>query len=259
MELLPYFERPLSSLNVEVPADLTSVVKQLASVRRFVNDKYPKGVIVDDVRSHLFRMQAILADLPLERSMKQRASRIIWIHDWPEIADENDLTALEAYHRPDLRENKERLEAAFVEKHFKPADQTLFLSYSLASNWFKVAAGIVPPTEDIDQEVYSQAALVAKMLDWVDGHITFHRCLSTWMTGPTELPPDDALLFGLGYMQRLKLSLERSRFEVAPLILGLGHSARQAVYQLWTAEECRYTPPAIAKFFEEHPPIISVH
>ena len=162
-------------------AQYADTFQKLASVGRYVDADLPENFIGDNVLQHTIRCVAyFLKLLRIEEGTGQVKSsplaaceRMLYIHDFGEAGvDIGDNNAVKS---GKTQEYKDR-ECAAARKILSDSDFNL---YSL----FKAISGFLNGVEDtkIGQTPYDRAAILAKLIDSIDGNIVFHRALSTWI------------------------------------------------------------------------------
>ncbi len=167
----------------EEPKDLGSFLNIAERGLRYKTKDYPPGVFEDNVRKHAARLVTRLLlfkwdELPvlLDRG---KLERLFWIHDIPELGVlldgtegyVRDATSVEKETDAMLANKVKESEKDIAGKIFSEKDFRLFILYDGAGDLLKGKE-----FNHVDPE-----ALVAYLLDKVDGNTFFHFFLSRWI------------------------------------------------------------------------------
>ena len=153
-----------------IPDDLAALIAQLKDVQRFGHPNYPVNVFHDNVFEHVCRCITFLNQLEIDDDMRNIMTRMLWIHDIPEIFTK-DYTVLQKIEDPELVIRLDQEEAKIVADIFTPSDQVLMRDFNQASAFWKGKSDIKT----------SVAAKYVKLIDHIDGIITFHWQLTDWI------------------------------------------------------------------------------
>ncbi len=257
---------------LSLPSDLAHFELPMTRVARFHDLEYPPGIIVNNLLVHkrrgvwiIRKLKQILRDFLDWQALNQlltpellaETERTFWLHDIAETVDVKDATLFAKYHNRCMAEIIREQERAFAKKHFVAEDQRLIAAYEAAGDYLKHGEG--SPAN------LTPAAVLAKVVDLVEGSITFHRALSTWASDPEFypgwLPSDPKLVFGLDLQieidHRLK-SLPPDKQSVGRILI---LSSMLAIGTMWfhrsplrypyqyLDQNTPYIPPVIWEFY----------
>lgn len=260
-------------INTEKYAMRPSLVKHLEGLRgvpRFQSNAYPAGIFNDPVYDHVYRCLRWAERLRFyQLPFSSVLAMTILLHDLAEV-EGGDFTIWDMHMDRSLASRKAEQEARFVKRHFDYWEKALMADYDRASAYSR---GEIRPSQ-VEANPLSPAAVMAKVLDLLDGAIVFHRQMSRWHAGMikdnpydrTRLPDDNILIFGarqiaesyhrfalLGEVmpqssRRHSVAVRGSIYRVASDLLA--DTLRMARW-LWGAVEERHRPAIITQFFEQ--------
>ncbi len=250
MELSEQLRIQYDRLNIRVPDEIVPFLADMRRVRRFHYPGY-RPIIIDTVLDHTVRCVNIgqqLTRLPTE--VTKEAMKVLWVHDIPELVHlkpgqetANDIPLIAELFDPEARARARRLEAAFAQAYLSPLNLLRFNLFEQAGHWLR------GEPEAIDR--IDKAALVAKVIDAVESHMTHHYQLALWVQSPRFqpelLPADNSLTLGFRYQyQAAERLISLSPCPIAYQCWRLVLDAMARVNYFWQTAGTNLTPPAIA-------------
>jgi hypothetical protein len=224
-----------------IPDDLVDLVLQLREVKRFQSSCYPPGLIQDTVYNHVFRCVSLAEtlsplyqepDFPVDLNLLKR---LLWLHDLVEIGLDADVLAPDKRQNPMLEAKTEKQEIATARRLLSSVDFKLWQTFETAK---KVLQG------DTHEEVIIEA-LIARIIDVLDGNITFNRSLVRYLASratPTTFP-DHALTYAFETNNTYQHALQhRPHWQSLSNLLV---SERIYIQALWQAVTPSRIPPAL--------------
>jgi hypothetical protein len=171
---------------IEVPKHLKSDFQKLFLVQRFKT--YEGNILKDNTAEHTLRGIALINTLPFDDNSKDKVKAVFWPHDIPEIII-SDYTAIEKL--------DEKLAKSLERKEDEAAKRLLNKQDYLMLNEFNVAAKILKGERT--EKIPSPEAVVAYVVDVVEGNTFFHRNITNWIVSdsynPTHIPSEKALSY----------------------------------------------------------------
>ncbi|HUW22148.1 MAG TPA: hypothetical protein VMW41_05810 [Candidatus Bathyarchaeia archaeon] len=194
---------------VKAPPDLAIFHTEAAGIRRYMG--YAEGIFFDNTAGHTVRcinrtnrpeqLPSLSRRQELNRRLFEVVQRILWLHDLPEIFT-GDYLAPDKDAHPELAAAVSEEELAAAHQHFSPKDEILLLAFNQASAALKEGqtTGRILPE-----------AVIAKIIDIVDGNEFFHWSLARWVASasydPAMMPNEKALVYTMDSYQRCRASL----------------------------------------------------
>ena len=222
---------------VRPPSEIAILVEGLKKVRRYVQDDYPEGVVIDNTYSHELRCAQMAIALKEKHSKFttfnfELLERIIWLHDLGELDMEHDITAILQARNNSIIGEKVRDENMKVSELLSGGDLELFNTLETAGNALKGKGdwGLVTPE-----------AAVAYLIDKTDSNMCFHF----WVSQSTETFPPDSLIYTFTQYEKFMTNLDFCPYqEVVTMGKELLNEQLAIVSKLWSEipEETRPTP-----------------
>jgi 5'-deoxynucleotidase YfbR-like HD superfamily hydrolase len=224
-----------------VPEDLTELALAAERVSRYLGKGYPEGVFYDHTLAHTERCVVKGMLLPLSSLIKNPLIRTLWIHDLPEVFT-SDFTSVDKARDAVLDLELTQAEDQVAQKILKHADFKLYQAFKQASRFLKG-----------EEEAVTPAALIAKIIDAVDGNMFFHYSLALWVDSSdfeeAKLPPESALTFTFdqekSYRPRIKSAPVEQ--EIKDICLMLLDEQIEYIQQVWRNVDPRKIPKEIRK------------
>ncbi len=175
---------------------IASLLKKTKKVKRFIDPRYPKGMINDTVFEHVYRLRLIARKLILEPHDLKLLDRILVLHDIPEISTGDTTVLIKLENAKDTSEERE---LTVAHQLFSSQDLALYLDFLDAEKFLKGKKATYK----------SDMALLAKILDACEGSVYFHCKLAKWLQkGNTAMPHTASLEYFFtqlqSFAQRLK-------------------------------------------------------
>lgn len=158
-----------------LPKDLVYLVNRGSDVFRFLDPKYPEGVLIDDVREHTIRCIRISRNINIGNLDREKLERILWIHILSEIIT-SDSPELVREHM--LEDN---LQALNYKERESPKLLLTNKDLLFMEDFDKVGEYIKGKSNDT---TFSPEALIAYCVDKIEGNLFFHYHISGWVMSP---------------------------------------------------------------------------
>lgn len=200
-----YEQDPVSAYHF-VSSEIRPHLEALRCIGRFKSDKYPPGILRDTTDLHTLRCILLAKLLPVEESTRDFTVATLECHDLGEIIYKEmgcDPAVVDVADNPCQEQGNKDAELEHVKTILQDGHLYFYKQYSAASSFMK--------GQLLDYFPYSPAIL-AKVIDFADGHLFLHRTLSQWaqtidFDHPDRLPVDKDLLYGINmrpvYIDRL--------------------------------------------------------
>jgi hypothetical protein len=165
-----------STANIKTGDYLEPYLKDTNNVKRYIDPRYPKGLVYDRLSDHIVRLRFMVEKLPLSIKDREYIDRMILVHDLPETIL-GDITAII---------KKEKTigtggEIAVAKKMLNKKDFLLYKQFSDAEDYL-----LSNSRRKVDER-----ALIAKTLDSIEGSLFFHTAVAKWIQdGHKKMPPD---------------------------------------------------------------------
>lgn len=172
---------------LDAPKDIRNAILQLIFVPRFGD--YKEGLFRDSTGAHVIRCIEMAKKLPLDEDMKLAIARYLWIHDIPEIII-TDYTSLRK-EDPEFARRLEIKEGEAARKLLSLQDNRLLIQFN--------AVGHLLRGKKDKNALPFREALLAKIIDLVDGNDFFNKELTFWINSSeynqSDIPPETALTY----------------------------------------------------------------
>lgn len=207
--------------------------------KRFVH----YGIIHDDVFDHTLACKEMTDGLVLSQRSKQLVKEILSLHDKPEVYAESDVVVIvkEANKQvADKAKQDENEMAAFL---FGKKESRLWKEFENAERFLsgEKVRRIMPE------------AVIAKVIDIVEGNKTFHEQVANWVYSPDyepeRMPPESALLYTTKKYRQIESLLinsgldEETRETVNTLLV----NQMRYIYERWETVPTEKIPPILQK------------
>lgn len=236
------------------PSDLIDLFVKTKKIKRFVSPHYANGIFKDTVYDHTMRCIRLANSLDkLNGDHLEECVRTLWVHDIVELAGTvnqdgsiTDFTTADIHYNPALFKMKGVSEVEFANKHFSSIDYHRFMAFERASEYLCGQSKELPAS--------AKSALVAKVIDTIEGDLTFHRSLTKYcdLTDflPTTLPPGEVMILGLKRCQQARERLTNINSDETILARWLLEQADLCIRHFWLHERPgRYVPAEVKRFF----------
>lgn len=158
-----------------LPKDLVGLVNSGENVARFKDTNYPERVLIDDVREHTIRCVRIARKINIGDLDKERLERILWIHDLSEIiASDTSILIKKDMTEDQLKELKDR-ENESARLLLTKEDMDLYEDFENVNDFINERSG---------DTIFSSEALIAFVIDKIEGNLFFHYHISKWANSP---------------------------------------------------------------------------
>lgn len=230
-------------MDLVVPPQIRAAIPLLRRTQRFLDPRYPQGVIKDNVLAHECRCVLTDLSLGLPRPDESQLVQTHWWHDYPEAAIVNgfDLTAVQKVERPELGRISEEQELAAARELLGTEGLRLFENFQEVGRFLHGEA-----------ESFDPISLLAKIIDFTDGNLVFHYFISRWVgTGRRrKIPPATALEYTFSRSEEYRRRISEASFlpYIKELCLKILTDQIDCVKEMWQKIETDKVPPAIARF-----------
>jgi hypothetical protein len=162
---------------LDIPSHRIPLIRRLETVTRYKfmipgtdNDpQYYPVRIIDDGLAHTMRTAKKPFLLPnFSRGAQIHISDMLQIHDAPEYGKPHDMTTIEKYKNPKLAGKVALEELTRAQEMFTPEDFALYLEYEKAKPILENKVDLT------DETTATPEAIIAKIIDVVDGDMNFH-------------------------------------------------------------------------------------
>jgi len=185
------------------PKELQELVKQCYSIPRFTRI-YREGIFDDDTGSHIARCVNRADKVDINLTDKETVKLILWVHDLPEI----EISDYSVIQKIGDRELNNKLEISELEVAKKIIPDKFFDYFVDFKNAEDLLSGKTP------KKIPSKHALIAKMIDSIDGNETFHQQLTDWIVSerfkPEDLPQQGALEYSFDHCVKIHKLIAKS-------------------------------------------------
>ncbi|NMB91646.1 HD domain-containing protein [candidate division WWE3 bacterium] len=211
---------------------IESYLKDTVNVKRYMDSRYPEGMVSDRLCDHIVRLRLMALHLPMPSEDRKQIDRMIIVHDLPEIVV-GDVTAIIKKERSLSTDD----EVAVAEKMLNERDFALYSQFSQAEDYL-LGNSLVASCDN---------AIIAKVLDSLEGSMYFHYAISKWAkAGQMQLPPGCSMEYFFGVVLdgfKCKTTIKQ---ETGNLVNELLLSAYKYIENLWVGYE-QITPDVIKK------------
>lgn len=236
-------EGVLKDLNPPLPPeDLAKLAFAAKRVLRYLGKGYPEGVFYDHTLAHTERCVVKGMLLSLSPTIKDPLIRTLWLHDLPEVFT-SDYTSVDKARDSALDLKLTHAEDQIAQRILKPDDLELYRAFKQAGRFLKG-----------EEELAKPAALIAKIIDAVDGNMFFHYFLASWANSSDfeeiRLPPEPALTFTFDQEKSYRTRIKSAPVEqdIKDICLVLLDEQIEYIRQLWR----NIDPKRIPKGIREH-------
>jgi|GEM_PF-5438610 len=133
---------------------IESYLKDTVNVKRYMDPRYPEGMVSDRLCDHIVRLRLMALHLPMPSEDKKQIDRMIIVHDLPGIVV-GDVTAIIKKERSLSTDD----EVAVAEKMLNERDFALYSQFSQAEDYL-LGSSLVASCDN---------AIIAKVLDSLEG------------------------------------------------------------------------------------------
>lgn len=189
--------------DIKIPPDIKKYIEKLENVKRFNQfTKNKPGMIEDNSKAHTLRCVYRAVTLPFNNP---DLVRTLWIHDIPEYTDGVDVSAVERYKNFALAKKQEEAENEEAKKVFKESDYKLFENFHAAEDFLRRSGDKIP---------HNQQALVANVIDVLDGNLVFIYFYTKWIQNRPNGDEDNirtTFKYGLEIRERMLKAIENPK------------------------------------------------
>lgn len=224
----------------EAPEYLRDKIADLFSVRRF--EGYAEGIINDNTGAHTIGGLDIIEQLPINNELKQAIKAYFWIHDLTEIVTgDYDIVKRQDQHLRSKIKGQEKVAAKTL---LSEKDQQRLEEFNAAKELLKGKPSKIPTTPE---------AIIAALVDKIEGNITFHTQLAAWVNSehysPQNLPEEFALTYTFVVQNSAKKNLPSCNLgdehqRAADYLLEFQMSE---VVEAWESVPTDRVPPSVAE------------
>ena len=214
--------------DVEIPQDIKKYINKLEKVARYEHEQHDMpGVFVDNSKAHTLRCVYRASTIS---HVEKDTIRTLWIHDIPEYTGEKDLSAVARHHDESAAKEQENREKDIAQKIFSSEDFGLYENFHIAEGFVRKKSGVLPE---------NQNAVLANVIDSIDGNLVFHYFYTKWLTGKKahikKTPSEHAFTYVLDLRDIILYALQHPELdkEISSTVLGLLLSQLLVIIDLW--------------------------
>lgn len=155
-----------------IPKDLEDHIEKLSTVARFASKGYPKHVFKGlNTRVHTLKCTYLAGILDIPNKIdRHKLSRILWIHDIPEIITE-DITVIDKQNDKNAENEFYYRELIAGRRLLNDSDLLMLVNFNIANYFLSGKIDFAP--EDV--------FILAKIIDAGEGNMTYHYTLTNWI------------------------------------------------------------------------------